>query len=154
MRYYPIYHIIKWLHSLAELVIIILKYKWKNWVLSVNKRPKHRHLIQSCQVVNSKNSGKSTTSSPPWNPILQRRWALWCSAEKALYVVREPAGSCIYEERNQNQKLYEAAWRCEFRVCWTVFSALKMRRIMSYNLWIIICNCLHNKPRVSFHNPA
>lgn len=115
-------------------------------MLGVNKRPKHRHLIQSWQVVNSKNSGKSTTSSPTWNLMLQRRWAPRCSAEKALCVLRQPAGSCIYEERNQSQNSYEAAWRCEFRVCCTVFSALRMRRVMSYNLRIIICNCLHNKP--------
>lgn len=139
---------------LPQLVIIILKYKWKHWVLSLNKRPKHRHLIQNWQLVNSKNSGNSTTSSPTWNPMLQRRWALWCSAEIALNVLCEPDGSCIYEERNRNQKLYEADWRCEFRVYWTIFRALKMKRVMSYNLWIIICNCLHNKPRVSFHNPV
>lgn len=33
-----------------------------------------------------------------------------CSAEEALYLSCESAGSCLYEEKNKNQKFCGATW--------------------------------------------
>ena len=52
-----------------------------------------------------------------------------CSTEKVLYLLWEPAGYYTCDKKNQNQKLYEATWGCEFRVCYTVFNALRVRSL-------------------------